>query len=214
VQDRTDTTSKTRAAYDAVADDYAAQFINELDAKPLDRALLGVLIEEAAGATIADVGCGPGHVAAWLAANGAHSIGIDLSARMIALARRTFPGVAYEVGDMRSLPVANSEWGAAAVLYSIIHLEPADLPLALGELRRVLRVNGPLLLAFHCGSEVVHRDEWFGHAVSVDFRLLEVERIESALDGAGFDVEARLERVNYPAEHPTKRAYLLARRRD
>jgi ubiquinone/menaquinone biosynthesis C-methylase UbiE len=212
VHDPEDVASRTRAAYDAVADDYAAQFVNELDAKPLDRALLAVLIEQAAGATIGDVGCGPGHVAAWLTRHGARGIGIDLSSRMIAVARRTFPGVEYDVGDMRSLPVGDSEWGAAAVFYSIIHLETADLSVALAELNRVIATNGLLLVAFHCGSEIVHRDEWFGHPVSVDFHLLEIENVEAALVGAGFTVEACLERANYPDEHPTRRAYLLARK--
>ena len=35
-------TAKTRAGYDAVADEYAAHFVDELAVKPLDRALLPV----------------------------------------------------------------------------------------------------------------------------------------------------------------------------
>ena len=55
-----------RRSYDTVAEQYADGFRGELAHKPLDRALLGSLIEAAgAGAPVADLGCGPGHVAGW-----------------------------------------------------------------------------------------------------------------------------------------------------
>ena len=59
----------TRAAYDAVAA-YAEWVSNDLGAKPLGRALLGVFAElgHAAGAgPVADLGCGPGRLTAHLA---------------------------------------------------------------------------------------------------------------------------------------------------
>ena len=50
-----------RRSYDAVAAQYAASFRGELAGKPLDRALLALLAEQAAdGAPVADAGCGPG----------------------------------------------------------------------------------------------------------------------------------------------------------
>ena len=60
-------TDATRTAYDAVAAQYEKQFAHELDHKPLDRALLAAFAElvEPRG-IIADIGCGPGHVAAQL----------------------------------------------------------------------------------------------------------------------------------------------------
>jgi ubiquinone/menaquinone biosynthesis C-methylase UbiE len=207
-----DRTERTRAGYDAVASEYAAAYADELARKPLDRALLAALIEQTpAGAPIADIGCGPGHVAAWMTAHGATALGIDLSQRMIEVARAAYPETEYRVGDMRSLPATDNAWAAAVAFYSIIHLPPEDLALAFAEFRRVLRPQGLLLLAFHCGSEVRHRDEWWGHDVSLDFRFLEVAQVEEALASDGFAIEARLERLNYPDENPTRRAYVFAR---
>lgn len=55
-----------RQSYDAVAKAYMECFRDELDGKPLDRALLACLAEETEdSAPVADLGCGPGHVAAW-----------------------------------------------------------------------------------------------------------------------------------------------------
>jgi trans-aconitate methyltransferase len=86
-----------QAAYDAVARAYHAQLGDELDGKPLDRALLDAFIELAGAGTIADVGCGPGHVTCFLAARHAEVIGGDLSPGMIGVAREHTPALAFAV---------------------------------------------------------------------------------------------------------------------
>ena len=204
---------RVRQSYDTVAHDYAARFGNELVGKPLDRALLTALIElTERGAPIADLGCGPGHVAAWLADRGSPAVGIDLSPEMIATGRREHPEVEFREGDLFSLPATESEFGSAVALYSIIHLEPSDLHLVFDEIHRTLRPSGRLLVAFHVGSEVRHLADWWGHEVDIDFRFFETAGIVEALEDAGFVEEARLERTSYPDEVETRRAYILARR--
>jgi ubiquinone/menaquinone biosynthesis C-methylase UbiE len=203
-----------RRSYDAVAEKYADGFRDELAYKPLDRALLTCLIEQTGeGAPIADLGCGPGHVSAWLASHGATAVGIDLSAGMIAVARRDYPGAEFRQGDFLELPAGDGEFGAAVALYSIIHLEPGELRRAFAEIHRVLRPSGLLLAAFHIGSEVRHVTDWLGHEVDVDFRFLDPAHVAAVMEAAGLGVEARLERASYPEENGTRRGYLLARRR-
>jgi len=203
-----------RRSYDAVAAEYAAEFRDELAAKPLDRALLASLAEQAGpGAPVADLGCGPGHIAGWLARHGSPATGIDLSPEMIAVARADHPEATFRVGDLLSLPAADGEFGAAVAFYSIIHLAPSELPVAFQEIRRVLRPGGLFLAAFHNGTEVRHKDDWFGHEVDLDFRFLKPDAVVAALAGAGLSVEMRMERVAYSNEG-TLRAYLLARRQD
>jgi SAM-dependent methyltransferase len=203
----------TRRSYDTVAGAYAGRLRDELDGKPLDRALLAALLEQRpAGTPVADLGCGPGHVTGWLAARGATAVGVDLSPGMIEVARREQPGAEFRVGDLLSLPAADGEFGAVIAFYSVIHLTPGELPAALAELYRVLRPGGLALLAFHAGTEVRHVTDWLGHDVDVDFRFYEPADVAAALEAAGFTVQARLERAAYPAEVDTWRAYLLAAR--
>jgi hypothetical protein len=38
----------------------------------------------------------------------------------------------------------------------------------------VLRTGGRVLVSFHVGSEVRHLEQWWGQAVDIDFRFLEV----------------------------------------
>lgn len=202
-----------RRSYDAVASDYAERFGDELTHKPLDRAMLAALVEQSVeGAPIADLGCGPGHVAAWLAGIGAATVGIDLSPGMVEAARRAHLEVEYRVGDLLSLPAADDEFGSAVAFYSIIHLQPDELEPALREVGRVVRPGGRFLVSFHMGTEVIHRDEWWEHDVDLDFRFLQPDVVMELLEGVGFTPEARLERRSYPEEVETRRAYLLARR--
>jgi ubiquinone/menaquinone biosynthesis C-methylase UbiE len=202
-------------SYDAVAEEYFAQLHDELSYKPLDRALLSALMEQTEpGAPIADIGCGPGHVAAWMAAHGRKAVGIDLSARMVAVGRERYPDVAFRQGDILALPAEDCEFGAAVVLYCIIHLEREDLVDAFREIRRTVRPAGLVLVSFHIGSEVTHRTEWWGRQVDLNFRFFEMAMIIEALEKAGLVLEATLERVSYSPEVETRRAYLLARRQD
>jgi len=202
-----------RRSYDAVAEHYAAEFRDELAAKPLDRALLACVVEEAgSGGPIADLGCGPGHVTAWLAGRGAAATGIDLSGAMVSVGRREFPAAEFRQGDFLALPAADGEFAALVALYSLIHLEPGELDRTFAEMRRVLRPGGRVLVGFHAGSEVRHLDQWWGQPVDVDFRFLEPADVAAAMERAGLRVDARLERSPYPDEVATRRAYLMARR--
>ena len=200
-----------RRGYDTVAEKYAAGFRDELAHKPLDRALLASLAEQARG-PVADLGCGPGHVAAWLTDRGLTAVGIDLSPVMAAVGRREHPEVEFRVGDLLDLPAEDGEFGAAVAFYSVIHLEAAELRRAFAETHRILRPGGLALVSFHIGTEARRLTEFLGHDVEVDFHFFEPPDVVAAVEDAGFAVDMRLERTHYPEEVATRRGYLLARR--
>lgn len=203
---------RTRAGYDAVAETYAAQFADELAGKPLDRALLAALAEQAPPGPAADLGCGPGQAAVHLRGHGRPVVAMDLAPGMGLAARRRAPGLPFAAGSLLALPLQDASVAAITCLYAVIHLEPGDLPTALGEMRRVLLPGGLVLLSFHVGEEVRHVDEWFGADVDLDFRFLRPAVVTSALEGANLDVRAVVERAAYAEEVQTRRCYLLAGR--
>jgi ubiquinone/menaquinone biosynthesis C-methylase UbiE len=209
------TTPALAASYDQVAAAYTARIADELAGKPLDRAMLQAFAEQAGAlGPVADIGCGPGHVAAFLAASGAQVEGIDLSAGMIGQAQRRYPTLAFRQGDMRALGGSDARYGGIAAFYSIIHLAEAELAPTFQEWWRVLRPSGIVLVAFHIGEQVVHFDTWWDQPVDLDFHFLSVEQVTSALAHAQFAIEAVLQRAPYPGvEHPSQRGYVLARKR-
>jgi SAM-dependent methyltransferase len=205
--------SRTRESYDELAATYTERLFSELAGKPLDRHLLNRLAEDVRGhGLVADLGCGPGHVARYLHDQGVRMLGIDLSPRMIDSARRRSPDIEFRVGDMRALDLPDGALAGIVAFYSLIHIGEPEMGATLRELRRVLAPGGLLLVAFHIGEETVHRDELWGHPVSLDFRFLMPSPMVARLIEAGFVVLERVEREPYPeVEHPSRRCYLLAR---
>ena len=202
-----------RESYDAAAEAYAEHLADELIRKPLDRHLLNRFAEDLRGrGLVADLGCGPGHVAKYLHDRGVEMLGIDLSPEMIRCAGRLHPGPEFRVGDMRELPLPAAGLAGVAAFYSIVHFEPAELPAILAETRRVLAPGGLALLAFHVGDQVVHMDDLFGAKVSLDFRFHRPGEVADALAAAGLTVVEHVEREPYAdVEYPSRRCYLLAR---
>jgi SAM-dependent methyltransferase len=205
--------SRTRESYDELAATYTERIFTELAGKPLDRHLLNRLAEDVRGrGLVADLGCGPGHVARYLHDQGVRMLGIDLSPRMIDSARQRSPDIEFRVGDMRTLDLPDGALAGIVAFYSLIHIGEPEMGATLRELRRVLAPGGLLLVAFHIGEETVHRDELWGHPVSLDFRFLMPSPMVARLIEAGFVVLERVEREPYPeVEHPSRRCYLLAR---
>ncbi|WP_323742773.1 DUF480 domain-containing protein [Nocardioides islandensis] len=205
--------AKVRATYDAVATAYADRLAAELDRKPFDRWLLERLAALAEGRPVVDVGTGPGHVAAYLAAAGADASGVDLSPGMVEEARRRFPDLRFSVGDLTGLlrPPAASGWGAITAWYALVHLAGSEVAPAIGSLARVLAPGGWLALALHAGAEVHHADELMGEPVDVDFVLHDPEAVVAAMRAAGLvDVEWYL-RGPLDGEVETDRVYVLGR---
>jgi ubiquinone/menaquinone biosynthesis C-methylase UbiE len=207
-----------RRTYDLVAHDYDREIGDELDHKPLDRALLAALVELVGSGRLADVGCGPGHVTRFLAALHDDVVGIDLSPGMVEIARSHAPDLSFEVGTMLALPVDDGSWAGAVAMYSVIHLSTDERRTTFTELARALRPGGHLLMAFHvsdmeqpAGSSK-HLTSWFGYDVDVSVGCLDPDVIAAELAAAGLTVRATTLREPGEGEYPSRRAYLLARR--
>jgi len=132
---------------------------------------------------------------------------------MIERARRLNPGIEFRQGDLLALNVADGTWAGLVSFYSIIHIPREEVARALCELKRALRPGGLLLLAFHIGDDLIHRDELWGHEVSIDFLLFHPDEMAGYLRSAGFEIEEIFLRDPYPdVEHQSRRAYIFAQK--
>lgn len=218
------TRDQIAASYDAVAKRYAEAIGDELRDKPVDRAWLNLMVEVTTGGILADVGCGPGHVTAYLAEQGARAVGIDVSPGMVVVAASRYQGIEFEVGSLLALPAGDAAWSGAVCPYSIIHLGPEQRAAAFAELRRVIAPGGWLLLSFHIDDDahevgtVEHVTEWWGERVELEFHFIDPDVVAREVEQAGFTVMAVTRRRPWPggegreSEHPSRRCHLLARR--
>lgn len=214
---------RVRASYDAVADRYADTYADELTRNPMHRGLLGWYCELAHDAgvdgPIVDLGCGPGHIAAFLAGRGLPAIGVDLSPAMVALARARHPGIEFSVADMTALEV-DGEWAGVVAMYSIIHLPQSARFRAYSAIGRALQAGGWALLTFHVEmgehrpGATLTLDQWWERPVDLDAHFIDPAEVCAGLEAAGMAVAATIVREPWPgAEVASRRAAVLARRR-
>jgi MPBQ/MSBQ methyltransferase len=99
----------------------------------------------AGGGAALDAGCGTGFQSALLAELGWHTHGVDVSAGLLAVARRRRPGAALAMASVETLPYRDAQFDAVVCCGSTLSFvdDPAG---ALAEVGRVLRPGGRLLL--------------------------------------------------------------------
>ena len=205
--------SEIEVSYDRVAEHFADEFYGELSGKPFDRELLDIFADAVRDrGLVCELGCGPGQVARYLKDRGVEVYGVDLSSGQIECARRLNPDIAFEQGDMLALDAPDSSLAGVISFYAIIHLRREDVPGAIRRIQRALRPGGSLLLSFHGGEGILHKDEWYGKPVSIDVTLFERKEMAGYLEAAGLEVERIVEREPYEFEYPTRRVYAFGRK--
>lgn len=100
------------------------------------------------GKRVLILGCGRGGVVKTLKSYAKEIIGIDISKRMIGLARESYPDVRFIIADAEDLPFPDKVFD---VVYCSAILHHLDIQAALKEIRRVLIPGGYLYIAAEPG---------------------------------------------------------------
>jgi SAM-dependent methyltransferase len=117
--------------------DWSRRYV--LDAVMLERALVG------APANALDVGCGEGRFCRLLSARGVRTVGVDPTLALIARARALDPTGDYRIGAGEALPAEDASFDMVVSYLTLIDIP--DYRTAIGEMARVLRPGGSLLVA-------------------------------------------------------------------
>lgn len=133
------------SAYDAIAEWYDAWLGDgSLDQDPLFAAVTEQL-GSVAGARVCDLGCGQGRVARRLAAQGARVVGVDLSAKLLAIAARRQAAETcaadYVRADAQTLACL-ADGAFDGVLCYMALMDIPDLEATVRSVARVLRPSG------------------------------------------------------------------------
>jgi len=214
-------TAGPRAVYDVAAERYVEFVSTEISGateSAIDQALIVAFIElvKLGPVTrVADLGCGPGRVAALMAAYGVQVVGVDVSGAMVAAARKAHPHIAFEQGRIAALPIGSGQLAGAVCWYSIIYTPPDHLGVVFAEVARVVRPGGHVLLAFQAGGgEPEHRERAHGTNLSLTLYRHDVQEVSRQLGDADLEVFATTVRDPELDHEAEPQAFVLARRRE
>jgi ubiquinone/menaquinone biosynthesis C-methylase UbiE len=205
----------TREVYDFSAEQYATVVGTSPSAAfeaSIERAILDAFAEDQRASgdiRTLDVGCGVGRVTAYLGARGLQVSGVDLSSNMVAQARSAHPSHDFVVATMVALPFGDAEFDAAVYWYSMIHTPLAQLPAAWAEASRVLKLRGPMLVAFQAGeNDSVTRENAYGSSATLTWYRHNVDDVVRSAEQAGFALRARTLRMPELVHETTPQAFL------
>lgn len=170
---------ETIAVYDEKAGDYAA-LTGELGELPELEGFVAMLPD---GGRVLDLGCGPGHYAAWMAAQGFSVDAWDGSAEMVALAE-THSGVAAKQARFDALDLVDVYDGIWAN-FSLLHAPKSELP----DLLRRIKRAGKRGAVFHIGMKLGEGEG--PDKIGRFYAYYSEDELEKLLNDAGFDVKAR-----------------------
>lgn len=205
-----------RLAYDVVAADYARHLPDLRAEAALDRAVIDDFadrVAETSTPTVLDAGCGTGRVGRVLRARGLRVVGVDLSPGMLREATAGDREIVCAAASLTHLPLADGSVDGVLLWYSLIHLGPDLVPVAVREAARVLRPGGHVLVGFQAGAgsrDVAPSYRRLGHEVTLVRHLLDVDSVAGELARAGLVEEARVVRRGQGTERDDQ-AMVLAR---
>lgn len=193
-----------RSAYDTAAETYA-QVLPDLGFEAAeDLAMIERFVKDVGASPerkVIDAGCGTGRLAAHLRSAGLNVTGVDLSPTMVRVAGRLHPGIEFAAGELTALPADNGSVDGVVAWYSIIHLEPGDIPAVAREFARVLRPGGAALVAFQVGSGSRTVTRAYGHDVVLRAELHNPGDVTRSFAAHGF---APLEQLLRPPRESEK----------
>lgn len=163
----------------------AARYAEVTEAAARDPSLLAFMEALPEGGHVLDLGCGPGHAAAAMAARGFTVDAVDASAEMVAEAKRIH-GLDARVarfGDIAGEDVYDGVWAS----FSLLHAPKADMPGHLARLHRALKPGGRIAIGLKTG-EGERRD-----SLGRFYAYYTLAEITGLLGDAGFTVTGHAE---------------------
>lgn len=139
---------KTIGVYDTIADDYARKI--DAYAPHLEREKFVSLIPSSA--RILDAGCGPGRDCEYFVKQGLMVIGVDLSIKLLDIAKKRVPKASFLKQDLRMLDFPLSSFDGIWACASLHHLKRDEVPNVLQRFNQLLKSGGILFISVKEGN--------------------------------------------------------------
>jgi len=195
----------TQEYYDKTAAEWAASGYDEKACLPCLEEFLSLLPP---GGRVLDLCCGAGYETGRIRARGFDALGLDFSGESLRIARERNPGVPFFQADMLDDYSYIGTVDGVLLSAGLVHIETKDLPLAFGQMAKVVRPGGLVLASIREGSGRL--DEWSLREIDGERydRNFIAHTLDELVEGAGGLFAYRRE---LPSDMPIWRQLLFRR---
>lgn len=180
-----DKSKQSVTVYDKIAEKYVELYYDDKGDLPFIDDFLAKLSDKD---QILEVGCGAGQFTKYMMGKGFEVEGIDLSRKMLSLARKKVPDGKFKYMDMRKLDYKDEEFDGILSAYALIHIPSEEVVSTLKESKRVLKKSGIILVIVQKGGADKFIDEPLRPEEKVFVNLFSKKRLRNYLEKAGFKI--------------------------
>lgn len=185
-----DPVEETIKTYDQFAEDYLKRSISQ------DNVRMRPVLDKFAsmitsGKSVLDIGSGTGLEAKYLSENGLEVTGIDLSVKMIELAKKVAPKVIFLKMDMRSISLEDQIFDGVWASSCLVHIPKNDTEKVLSDISRILKLGGIFYFDLKQGEGeefVVNQGQGDLPGARRFFAFYSLEEISELLQKSGFEI--------------------------
>jgi SAM-dependent methyltransferase len=204
-------------AFDAIGDRYDEAFPHKEGQLSAGTWLIDSL---PAGSRVLDLGCGTGvPTTRQMTDAGFEVVGVDLSRRMVQLAREYVPAATFHQLDIADLrpggPQDLGRFDAVAAFFSFLMLPRVEIPLALQTVRHLLVPGGLFVLSMVEADVDNYAIPFLGNTIRVSGYVL--EDLHRVIETGGFEIVKEAAYTYAPAVAdvpPEEQVFLCCRRLD
>ncbi len=179
-----------RETYNRIADDWAREHATDTWSQPAVERFCSLLKP---GSLILDVGCGPGLKAKFFVEQNFQIFGIDISERMIELAKESAPTASFKVLELAALDQLGQTFDGVFAQAILLHVPKNECAKAVIKMADKLRPGGHIFLAVKekregRGEEEVVKENSYGYVYERFFSYFRAEEVCNYVRQAGLEV--------------------------
>ena len=176
--------TSTIDVYNKHASQFVKHFEKKLDVTEADKFLSMVT----AGGKVLDAGCGSARDAAYFVRKGYQALGIDLSAGLLAEAKKIHPEVPTKLMSLINITLEDSSYDGVWSKAAILHIPRSDVPTVLKHFHRILKPGGALFIQTKAGEGESTQPVPFDNSLERLFTFFTARELEALVSAAGFTV--------------------------
>lgn len=176
--------TKSIAVYDKNAEYYAKKLDNYAP-RPEQEKFVALLQPKA---KVLDAGCGPGRDCEYFAGRGFEVTGVDLSEKLLKIAKKRVPSATFQKQDLRRLQFQKNSFDGIWACASLLHLRRSDALAVLKSFFTLLKPGGILFVQLKEGKGEADIVDPIIADLSRHFVYYSLSELKKILQEAGFIV--------------------------